>query len=231
MAAPITQVRIVIADDHPIFRKGLAEVIAENGRFAIVGEAADGVTAQDLIQKLRPQIAVLDVDMPKLNGLALAEKLRVLVPGVTLIILTSYKEEAIFNRALDLGVKGYVLKENAVTDILRALETVAVGESFLSPSISSLLVNRLRRTESLRGQKPTIDRLTPMELRVLRLVADNKTSEQIGKQLFVSPRTVDTHRNNICTKLDLHGSRGLLVFALENKEELLRLKLFPSDFK
>lgn len=228
MESPI---KLVIADDHPIFRKGLVDLIVEDGRFTVAGEAGDGVTAQELIQKLRPQIAVLDVDMPKLNGLGLAEKLRVLVPGVAVVMLTSYKEEALFNRSLDLGVKGYVLKENAVTDILRALETVAGGEAFLSPTMSSLLVNRLRKAESLHAEKPTLDRLTPMELRVLRLVAENQTSAQIGKRLFVSPRTVDTHRNNICTKLNLHGNRGLLMFALDNRNELLRLKLFPSDFK
>lgn len=222
---------LVIADDHPIFRKGLVDLIAEDGRFVVAGEAADGVTALELILKLRPQVAVLDVDMPKLGGLALAEKLRVLVPGVPLIILTSYKEETIFNRALDLGVKGYVLKENAVTDILQALVTVAQGGTFLSPLISSFLVNRLRKAEVLHSENPTIDRLTPMELRVLRLLAENLTSQQIGMRLSVSPRTVDTHRNNMCTKLNLHGSRGLLVFALKNKDELQRLKLFPADFK
>jgi DNA-binding NarL/FixJ family response regulator len=226
-----SQINLVIADDHPIFRTGLVEVIARDGRFAIVGEAADGATAQEFIQKLRPTIALLDIDMPKQNGLALAEKLRVLVPSVAIVILSSYKEESLFNRALDLGVKGYVLKENAVTDVLRALEAVAEGGTFFSPSVSSFLVNRIRKTEALRGARPTIDQLTPMELRVLRLVAANKTSAEIGKQLFISPRTVDTHRNNICTKLNLHGSRGLLVFALEQKDELDRLKLLPSDFK
>ena len=146
-------------------------------------------------------------------------------------MLTSYKEESLFNRALDLGVKGYVLKENAVTDVLRALHSVADGQTFLSPSISGFLVNRLRRTEALRGENPTLDELTPTELRVLRLIAENKTSRKIGKQLFISPRTVDTHRNNMSTKLNQRGQRGLLVFALARKEELQKLKLFPSDFK
>lgn len=224
-------IRVLIADDHPIFRQGLAQVIAKDGRFTIVLEAGDGAKALEQALKLKPAIVVLDIDMPRMNGLEVAGKLRTLVPSLAVVILTSYKEESLCNRALDLGVKGYVLKENAVEDVVRALAAVAQGETFLSPSISSFLVNRLRRTEALRTQTPTIDQLTPMELRVLRLVAENKTSAQIGKQLFISPRTVDTHRNNLCTKLRLHGQRGLLLFALEHKQELERLKLFPSDFK
>lgn len=225
------EIKIVVADDHPIFRKGLVDVIAADRRFFIAGEAADGETALELVLKLKPRIVVADIDMPKLNGLGLAEKLRTLVPSVGVIILTSYKEESLFNRALDLGVKGYVLKENAITDVVRALHSVADGQTFLSPSISSFLVNRIRRSEALHAENPTIDQLTPTELRVVRLIAENKTSREIGKKLFISPRTVDTHRNNICTKLNLSGQRGLLVFALERKEELQRLKLFPSDFK
>lgn len=224
-------ISLLIADDHPIFRKGLVEVIAADPAFVIAAEASDGETALELALKLRPRIAVLDVDMPKLNGLGLAEKLRALVPSVAVLVLTSYKEESLFNRALDVGVKGYVLKENAVTDVLCALHTVAGGETFFSPSISGFLVNRIRRGEAVRAENPTIEQLTPMELRVLRLIADNRTSKEIGKQLYISPRTVDTHRNNICAKLGLHGQRGLLVFALAQREELLRLKLFPADFK
>ena len=117
-----------------------------------------------------------------------------------------------------------MLKENALTDVLRALNAVADGQSFLSPSISGFLIQRIRRTEALRDAPASLDNLTPTELRILRLVAENRTSKEIGKQLFISPRTVDTHRNNLCTKLNLHGHRGLLMFALEHKEELDRLK-------
>lgn len=195
-------VHIVIADDHPIFRKGLVDVIQADARFVVAGEAGDGETALELVGKLRPAIVVTDIDMPRLNGLGLAEKLGTHLPGIGIVMLTSYKEESLFNRALDLGVKGYVLKENTVTDLLRALHSVADGQTFLSPSISGFLVNRLRRTEAMRAEKPTIDYLTPTELRVLRLISENKTSREIGKQLFISPRTVDTHRNNISAKLN-----------------------------
>lgn len=225
-----TPIKILIADDHPVYRKGLVEVISGDRQFKVVAEASDGETALESVQKLKPRIALIDIDMPRMNGLSLAEKLHSLAPEVAVIVLTSYKEESLFNRALDLGVKGYVLKENAVADLLRSLAAVAHGETFFSPTISSFLVNRIRRTEMLRSKTPSLDQLTPMELRVLRLVAENLTSAEIGKKLFISPRTVDSHRNSLTMKLDLHGYRGLLLFALDHRDELKRLKLVPEDF-
>lgn len=220
----------MVADDHPIFRKGLIEIIALDDRFEIVGEAACGAVAWDLFQKQRPDLALLDIDMPELNGLDLATRIFQSNPDAGVVILTTYKDENLFNSAMDRGVKAYVLKENAINDVINALLAVSRGEVFLSPSISSFLLKRARRIESIRSSQTGINQLTPMELRVLRLVANDLTSKEIGKKLFISPRTVDTHRNNICIKLDLHGSHGLLIFAVEKKQELRSLKMFPEDF-
>ena len=135
-------------------------------------------------------------------------------------MLTMHKEEEIFNRALDFGAKGFVLKENAVEEIVKAIITVAAGEHYLSSSISGYLVRRRSRAESLAAQKPGLDDLTKAERRILKLIAEKKTSRQIGAELFISPRTVEAHRANICAKLELRGSHSLLQFALENRSAL-----------
>jgi DNA-binding NarL/FixJ family response regulator len=131
-----------------------------------------------------------------------------------------HKEESLLNRALDLGVMGFVLKDNAVENIISALEAVARGEHYLSPSISGFLVQRRSRTESLLAKKPGLEDLTKAERRILKLVADKKTSREIAKELFISPRTVEAHRANICSKLGLQGSHSLLQFALEHRRAL-----------
>jgi len=131
-----------------------------------------------------------------------------------------YDEEDAFNRAMDLGVKGYILKDSAVTDIVAGIKAVAAGEHFITPSLSSFLINRANRASVLRDQKIGLGLLTEAERRILKLIADQKTSKQIAAELFISPRTVDNHRANICDKLQIHGSNALLKFALEHKSEL-----------
>ena len=131
-----------------------------------------------------------------------------------------HKEEDMINRALDFGAHGFVLKENAVEDIIEAIVTVAKGESYLSPSVSGFLIKRRNRAEALAQKKPGLDDLTKAERRILKLVADKKTSKEIAAELFISPRTVEAHRANISDKLELSGSHSLLQFALENRSAL-----------
>ena len=220
MKASNDQIRVVIADDHPIFRKGLLQVIAIEPDLAIVGEAADGQTALEQIKTQQPDVAVLDIDMPKKNGFVLAQEIRDCKLPVKIVFLTMYKEENAFNRALDLGVKGYLLKDSAVTDIVAGIRAVANGQHFISPAISSYLINRHTRADRLADEKPGLKDLTPTERRILKLIADNKTSKEIAAELFISARTVDNHRTNIATKLELHGSHALLKFAFDHKSEL-----------
>ena len=220
MKASNDQIRVVIADDHPIFRKGLLQVIAIEPDLAIVGEAADGQTALEQIKTQQPDVAVLDIDMPKKNGFVLAQEIADCKLPVKIVFLTMYKEENAFNRALDLGVKGYLLKDSAVTDIVAGIRAVANGQHFISPAISSYLINRHTRTDRLADEKPGLKDLTPTERRILKLIADNKTSKEIAAELFISARTVDNHRTNIATKLELHGSHALLKFAFDHKSEL-----------
>ena len=214
------RVKVLIVDDHPLFRSGLRQILDANPHFDVVAETGNGKAALQLIGEMKPDIAILDVNLPEITGLEIAQTLLQKKSATQVIILTMHKEESLLNRALDLGVKGFVLKDNAVENIIDALEAVARGEHYLSPSISGFLVQRRSRAESLLAKKPGLEDLTKAERRVLKLVADKKTSREIGKELFISPRTVEAHRANICSKLGLQGSHSLLQFALEHSRAL-----------
>ena len=208
-------VTVVIAEDHPVFRKGLTDVIAADPSFRIVGEAGDGTTALELVRKWRPRIAMLDIDMPKASGLSVAEAVREEDLGSAVVILTMYKDPAIFRRALDVGARGYVLKDSAATDIVACLHMVASGRAYVSPALSSELLQR--HAEAPVVELAALAELTPAERRVLRFIAQGLTSVAIAETLGISPKTVENHRLHICSKLGLHGPQALLRFALERK--------------
>jgi len=211
---------VLIVDDHPLFRQGLRQVIMEDARFDLMAEAGDSNTALKIILEKKPDVATIDINLPGLSGLEIARTVQAKRLPTRIIILTMHNDEDTFNRAMDLGVMGFVLKENAVEDILKGIAAVAQGEHYLSPSISGYLVRRRSRADLLAAKKPGIEDLTKAERRILKLIAEKKTSPQIAAELFISPRTVDAHRANICDKLELHGSHSLLHFALENRGSL-----------
>lgn len=211
---------IVVADDHPVFREGLRRVIERENAGRIIGEASDGATALRLVREHKPSIALLDIAMPEQNGLAVAREIRRLRLKVAVVFLTMYKEEDMFDEAMDLGAKGYVLKENAVSDIISCLRAVAQDQYFISPAISHLLIRRAQRAQGLAQQKSGLESLTPSERRILHLISRGMTSKAIAVELFISPKTVENHRLNITAKLDLHGNNALLKFALENRAGL-----------
>ena len=211
------KIKVLIVDDHPLFRQGLRQVVEADSRFDLVAEAGDGETALRSIQDKSPDVAVLDVDLPRLSGLEVARALQGKGLPTRVIILTMYKEEEIFNRALDFGVMGFVLKENAVEDILNSVVAVAAGKHYLSSTISGYLLRRLGRAEELAMKKPGLNDLTKAERRILKLIAEKKTGREIAMELSISQRTVDAHRAHISSKLDLHGNHSLLQFALENR--------------
>ena len=215
-----SEIQILIADDHPIFRKGLRQVIEAETGLQVIAEADNGVEALEQIHRLAPDIAILDIHMPNMSGFDLARTIHEQKIEVEVIFLTMHKAEDIFNAAVDIGVKGYVLKESAVTDIVGGIRAVVDGQPYISPQLSSFLLNRSARRASLRETVPGLDDLTPTERRVLRMLAEYKTSKQIGDELFIHPRTVDNHRANICQKLGLRGSHALMKFAVENKSEI-----------
>jgi DNA-binding NarL/FixJ family response regulator len=205
-----------------MFRVGLRETIESEPGFKVVGEAGDGEQALEMISEMHPVIAILDVSMPKLDGLALARKLVAQAPSVGVILVTMYREQKLFTQALEAGVKGYVLKDSAVTDIISCIKAVVAGQNYASPELTTYLVKRVRQAETAGSARSDLEGLTTTELRILSLLAEYKTSKEIAHELFISPRTVDTHRNNICQKLEIHGSHALVKFALQHKDLLLQ---------
>ena len=214
------EITVLIVDDHPLLRRGLRDVIGQSSRFRIVGEASDGDEALRQPEKLKPQIAIIDIDMPRVNGLETIRELRQQPLAVKVIILTMYKEEDMFNAAMDLGAKAYVLKENAANDIIAALEKVARGEAFVSSLMLDAGQRRSERVRELLLSKPQIEVLTPAERRILKLIGEDYTSKEIADLLKLSVRTVDNHRQHICNKLRLHGTHSLLKFAFDNSAYL-----------
>lgn len=209
---PIT---ILIADDHPIFQRGLQQIIETDKNLKIVAAVNNGEDALINLRLLKPQVAVLDVDMPKRDGLAVLKSIKEEELPTEVILLTMYKEERFFNSALDAGVKGYVIKDSAVSEITNAIHAVAKGENFISPTLSTLLVKRI----NVSTQQTQTDMLTASERRVLKLVSEAKNNKQIADELFISIRTVENHRSNVCAKLNLEGKNALLTYALTNKSE------------
>jgi DNA-binding NarL/FixJ family response regulator len=214
------EIQIIIADDHPVVRQGLRQTVESDAGLRVVAEAGDGREALARIKELKPQVAVLDIQMPALDGFGVARAVREEGLAVELVFLTFQRDEDVFNAALDLGVKGYVLKDSAVADVVACVRAVAAGQHYASPALTSHLVSRGRRAAALTAERPGLASLSPTERRVLRLIGDYKTSKEIAAELFVSPRTVETHRNNIGQKLDLHGSHALRKVALAPKSEL-----------
>jgi len=214
------EVTVLIADDHPLLRRGLRDVIGENSRFKIVGEASDGQEALRLLASLKPQIVIVDIDMPRCNGLETLREIRQLSFPVKVVILTMYKEEDMFNTAMDLGAKAYVLKENAANEIVSALEKVDGGEAFVSTLMLEAGQRRSERVRELLLSKPQIESLTPAERRILKLIGEDYTSKEIADRLKLSVRTVDNHRQHICNKLKLHGTHSLLKFAFDKSAYL-----------
>jgi len=214
------EIKVLIVDDHPIFRRGLRQVIEADGSLNVVGEAENGIRALELIENLKPAVVVADIDMPQMGGLELARKIQDKNLETALVFLTMHNDETIFSAAMDLNVKGYILKDNAVSDITDCIKTVAAGKHYITASLSEYLLNRSRKTADFKEQTGGLNILTKTERRVLQLIAEEKTSKEIGVILFIHPRTVDNHRTNICQKLDIHGTNALLRFALTHKSEL-----------
>jgi DNA-binding NarL/FixJ family response regulator len=215
-----TILKVLIADDHPIFRRGLCEVIAADNELDLVGQAGNGQEALELFDALQPDILILDVSMPKLSGIQVARRLLEAKSKARLVLLTMHKDEELLNEALNLGIHAYVLKENAVGDLLAAIHAVAIGQMFVSASLSDTILRRRYASETLRHKLPGLDRLTATEIRILRLVANDRTTKEISAELGCAVRTVETHRQNISAKLELSGSHSLLKFAYDNKSRL-----------
>ena len=215
-----SETSIVIVDDHPIVRRGMRQIIEEESDLRVVAEAGDGETGLALIRDLQPRVAVLDLDMPRLDGFAVAREIRNRNLPVEIIFLTFHSEADLLHRAIDIGGRGYILKESALVDIVNGIRAAIAGRPFVSPSMTGALLER--RSYSRNSERARdLEDLTPSERRILGMIAEGKPTKLIAGELFVHPRTVENHRANICHKLHLNGANSLLRFALEHKAELL----------
>lgn len=217
-----SKIKIITADDHPIFRRGLGSVIEADSNLEIVGEAANGEEVLDLLKTLTPDVIVLDINMPIMDGIAAARILHRDFPKIKLIFLTLEKDREILNALKTFKVRGYLLKDSAVLEIVNCIKQVAAGRSYISPEITDLLMSSFEEESVETDKILLISKLTPTETRILRLMADSKTNKEIAEELFISVRTAENHRANMCSKLNLSGNHSLFKFALENKEIILK---------
>jgi DNA-binding NarL/FixJ family response regulator len=205
-----TEIRILLADDHLIVREGLKRIIEKDSSLEIIAEAEDGQTALALMQTMKPDIAILDIEMPKMSGLAVAREVQKKSLAIEIIFLTISREDKNFDEALDAGAKGYVLKDCSATDLIDGIKEVAKGKYYLSPAVSHYLVRRNSQVNEFVEKQSQINALTPTERRILKLIAEGHSSHEIADILFVAYSTIETHRHNICTTLDIHTQYALL---------------------
>lgn len=217
----MTKIRVVIADDHPIFSQGLRQVVMGDPTFELVAEAQDGETALQRIEEHRPDVAVLDIDMPKKDGFDVVRAMEQRKLSSAVVFLTMHNDEELFNGAMNLGVRGYVLKESAFSELVDGIKAVAAGRHFVSPSLSTYLLNRRNRHAALVEERPGLKELTAGERQVLQLIAAGMSTSDVARELCLSARTVENHRAHICSRLNLPGRDALLRFALTHKSELL----------
>jgi two-component system, NarL family, response regulator NreC len=207
-------VRIIIADDHPFMRTGLRHVLEEHPEFRIVGEAADGHEAVSIVEKENPDVAILDVAMPNLNGIEAARQICDSAPGVAVIVLSMHSDEAYILRALKAGARAYLLKQSAEADLIAAVKAVSQGKSFFSPAVSQMLLEDYMRQIRDRDVEDSYDLLTPREREILQMIAEGKSNKDIANRLNLSLYTVETHRSNMMEKLSLHSVPELILYAV-----------------
>jgi DNA-binding NarL/FixJ family response regulator len=214
------EIRILLADDHPVVRRGLKTSIEEDPSLKVIAEAGDGVEALDLIRKHKPQLAILDIDMPRLDGLGVAKEVRRLQLDTQMIFLSFHQDEDIVRAVLSAGGKGYLVKDSAMQEIVVAVRTVVSGKTYVSSTIAvQLLAGPDSSVES--SQNSLIRDLTASERRILQLIAEGLSSKEIGNELSIHYRTVENHRTNICRKLKIEGANALLRFAVQHKGKLI----------
>jgi DNA-binding NarL/FixJ family response regulator len=210
----MTSIRIVLADDHTILRRGLRLVLEREPDFSVVGEASNGREAIDLVIRDNPDVVVLDIGMPLLNGIEAARRIHEERLKTAIVILSMHSDEGYILKALRAGARGYLLKDSAETDLIQAIRAVYAGKAFFSPAVSRVLADDYVRQLQQQGVEDPYDLLTSRERELLQLIGELKSTKDIANLLGVSPYTVDTHRGNLMQKLNVHSIPELILCAM-----------------
>jgi two-component system, NarL family, response regulator NreC len=206
--------RILLADDHTVVRQGLRKVLEERPEWAVVAEAGDGREAVRLAEQFKPDVSILDVAMPLLNGIEATRQIARRVPSTRILVLSMYADEAYVAQILHAGASGYLLKDSADVDLIQAVTEVARGKSFFSPAIARVMLDNYVRQDAEKGFSDRYESLSQREREILQLVAEARTNKEIAALLNVSPSTVETHRARIMEKLDLHSAAEIVLYAV-----------------
>ena len=208
------KLRIVLGDDHTLLRQGLRKILEERRDWEVVAEAGDGREAVRQIVAMRPDVAILDIGMPLLNGIEATRQVVRRLPECRILILSMHANEAYIIQALKAGAKGYMLKDSADTDLIRGVSSVAAGTSFFSPSVAKVMLDDYLRHLEEKGIADRYDSLSEREREIFQLVAEGRSSKEVAGLLSVSPATVETHRAHILQKLDVHNTAELVLYAV-----------------
>ena len=206
--------RLLIVDDHPLFRKGLEELIHSDANFAVCGEADNAAEAMEVIRKLNPDMAIVDLSLPGANGIELIKNIRAEFPSLPVLVLSMHDESLYALRALRAGADGYVMKHEAMANVIQAIREVFNGRPYLSPAMAAQVITKFAHRQA-EGETDAVERLSDRELEILELIGKGNEVRQITKLLHLSPKTVETHRAHIKDKLDLKNSREVARFALQ----------------
>ena len=213
----MTTVRIVLADDHTIMRHGLRLVLERQPDFAVVGEANNGREAIDIVVRENPDVAVMDIAMPLLNGIEATKRIAEERVKTAVVILSMHSDESYILKALRAGARGYLLKDSAEIDLIQAIRAVSAGKAFFSPAVSSVLADDYLRQIQQQGVEDPYELLTARERELLQLIVELKSTKDIAGLLGISPRTIDTHRGNLMQKLNVHSIPELILYAMRKR--------------
>ena len=208
------KIRIIIADDHTIFRQGLRMLLAQEDDMEVVGEAADGIEALELAKKHNPDIILLDIAMPTMDGVQVATTIKKHLPRIKIIVLTSYSDDQFLYEFLKLGVSGFVLKDSASQELIYSIRKSHEGMVFFDPSVSKKVMEKFTQVSGGKSDFVNYGKLSDREKEVLRLVAEGCATKEVADKLYISPKTVENHRANIMKKLNIRDRTGLTKYAL-----------------